>query len=295
MIAEPRLDEHLLGKSHPAMMMRGPKTVNDRAGEPFAASIDRSPKSLPAAGRRALKLDHPRLTPSPVLIFKGDCLKRALLAFVFTVVAAAGARADGTYPIYGSSFYGTGEEQTIKNGKGMYSVEMLYTKRYTNPSAEVSKLRAIAGKGFRLILRLDYDYGQTVPANWDWVGRYDYAVRCGQIARDMAGVVNLFVIGNEMTASYEGAIAPDWYTMVFNAYDTNSAYDKIKALRPDAQVLMGGSRAGRGSRARRAATSASSSISSATSRPWTASRCTPTAARASSTARAARRTRASRT
>jgi hypothetical protein len=40
MIAEPRLDEHLLGKSHPAMMMRGPKTVNDRAGEPFAASTE---------------------------------------------------------------------------------------------------------------------------------------------------------------------------------------------------------------------------------------------------------------
>src|SRR5262249_31164970 len=139
----------------------------------------------------------------------------------------------------GTSFYGTGEESTIKNGKGMYSVEVLYTKRYTNPSAEVSKLRATVGKGFRVILRLDYDYGQTVPANWDWVGRYDYAVKCRQIARDMAGVVNLFVIGNEMTATYEGAIAADWYTIVFNSYDTNSAYDKIKALRPDAQVLMG--------------------------------------------------------
>jgi len=167
-------------------------------------------------------------------------LRKTSLVVLACVIAAAEGRADGTYPIYGTSFYGTGEEQTIKNGKGMYSVEVLYTRRYTNPAAEVAKLRSIMGKGFRIILRLDYDYGQTVPADWDWVGRYDYAVRSGQIARDMAGVVSLFVIGNEMTSAHEGQISPQWYTIVFNAHDTNSAYDRIKAVRPDARVLMGG-------------------------------------------------------
>jgi hypothetical protein len=166
-------------------------------------------------------------------------MRKAVLLVLATIFLATEGRADGTYPLYGTHFYGTGEETTIKNGKGMYSVEQLYTQRYTNPSAEVSNLRSIANKGFRIILRLDYDYGHTVPANWDWVARYNYAVKCGQIARDMAGVVNLFVIGNEMTASYEGSIAADWYTIVFNAQDTNSAYDQIKATRPDAKVLMG--------------------------------------------------------
>ena len=68
------------------------------------------------------------------------------------ISSAANASAYGEYPIYGTHFYGTGEESSIKNGKGMWSVETLYTQRYANPSAEKSKIQNIVNKGFRVNL-----------------------------------------------------------------------------------------------------------------------------------------------
>ena len=47
-------------------------------------------------------------------------MRQAILLSLAILGTSIEARADGTYPIYGTHFYGTGEEQTIKNGKGMY-------------------------------------------------------------------------------------------------------------------------------------------------------------------------------
>jgi hypothetical protein len=159
------------------------------------------------------------------------------LALLLCLLAAP-AYASGTYPIYGINFYGTGAETTIKNGKGMYSLEMIYTRQYTNPAGERAKLQNIVNAGFKVILRLDYDINYTVPATGDWNGRYDFAIKARQIAQDLGDLVEVFVIGNEPLVNASTAPTAQWYTYVFNAYDNNCVYDKIKEVRPAARVAI---------------------------------------------------------
>lgn len=166
------------------------------------------------------------------------------VAFV-TLTSATLAFGQGTYPIYGIHFYGTGAENTIKNGKSMWSVEMLYTTNWramttAQKDAERSKLLNIKNKGFKIILRLDYSQAQTVPPLNDWTNRYYFAVDCGSIAQKMSDIVDHYIIGNEMTT------APDancrdalWYAKVFNGHDGNCAYDQIKLYDSTSTVMVG--------------------------------------------------------
>ena len=164
-------------------------------------------------------------------------IKSLLLVLCIAFIFGNTVQGSGTYNIYGIHFYGDGAEN-LKNGKGMYSVEVLYTDQY-NKTNDRAKLQNIVNKGFRVILRIDYKHGQTVPAENDWVGRYNFAQSCKTIAQDVGDLVNIYVIGNEMQADYEGKIPALWYTYCFNDYDTNCVYDQIKAVRPGAIVCMG--------------------------------------------------------
>lgn len=165
-------------------------------------------------------------------------------AFCVTAGTALGA---GNYNIYGIHFYGDSPaaESTVKNDKGMYSVEMLYTESWAAMSsaqrdAERNKLQAIKDKGFRIILRLDYSPTYTIPPVDDWTGRYYFAYYCGSIANKMASVVDLYVIGNEMTTHPQaGCRDALWYAKVFNGHDSNCCYDQIKANDSTATVMMG--------------------------------------------------------
>jgi hypothetical protein len=154
-----------------------------------------------------------------------------------TEAATQAISAIGSYPVYGIGFYGTGAENAIKNGKGMWTVEMIYTQHYTNPAGERAKLQNIVNKGFKVILRLDYDFTATIPLNDDWGGRWAFATTAGRIARDLGDLVDLFVIGNEINPAPNNPRA-DWYTLVFNKQDGNSVYKQIKAARPGARVAI---------------------------------------------------------
>ncbi|AKI98673.1 carbohydrate binding protein with CBM6 domain [Archangium gephyra] len=162
---------------------------------------------------------------------------KSRLALLLCLLAAP-AFAAGTYPVYGINFYGAGAENSIKNGKGMYSLEMIYTRAYTNPAGERARLQNIVNAGFKVILRLDYDVGYTVPPNWDWNGRYDFAMKSRQIAQDLGDLVEVFVIGNEPLVNPSTAPTAQWYSYIFNAYDSNCVYDKIKEVRPAAKVAL---------------------------------------------------------
>lgn len=145
---------------------------------------------------------------------------------------------DCEYPMYGFHF-AEGAEKTCKNGKGMYSVEFIYATHYVR-GKDVEHIRRIVGKGFRVILRIDYTRGgQTVPAENDWEGRKRYAELCRQIAQDMGDLVDIYVIGNEMSSPHEGKIPSLWYAYVFNAYDEHTCYKYIKSVRPDSIVCAG--------------------------------------------------------
>ncbi|HYO70079.1 MAG TPA: hypothetical protein VEU33_28785 [Archangium sp.] len=75
---------------------------------------------------------------------------KSRLALLLLCLVAAPALAAGTYPVYGINFDGAGAETSIKNGKGMYSLEMIYTRAYTHPAGERAKLQNIVNAGFKV-------------------------------------------------------------------------------------------------------------------------------------------------
>ncbi|MEZ4237459.1 MAG: DUF5010 C-terminal domain-containing protein [Myxococcota bacterium] len=152
--------------------------------------------------------------------------------------------ADYDYPVYGIHFYGDDPpaEATIQNGQPMWSVELLYTQDWARSDwgRERAKLQSIRDKGFRVILRLDYDRTFTVPPNPDWNARWAYATTAGQIAATMADIVDVYVIGNEMTTQAPAEVRdPVWYACVYHGCAPDSAWEHIHANDATAQVLMG--------------------------------------------------------
>jgi hypothetical protein len=181
-------------------------------------------------------------TPSAPLNQEITTMLRHLLAATALVATPALLTAAGTHPIYGIHFYGTGAENTIRNGKQMYSLEMLYTTEWDskNKPAERAKIQDIRSKGFTIILRLDYSHSATVPTVNDWTGRYYYAVKAGEIAAYMGDLVDIYVVGNEMTTSPNpGCRDALWYAKVYNGHDTNCVYDRIKAADAGSTILLG--------------------------------------------------------
>lgn len=156
----------------------------------------------------------------------------------------ARAPIDYEQPIYGIQFYGDNPpaEATLKNGQPMWSVELLYTQDWANSdaAAERRKLEDIRNRGFEVILRLDYDRTFCVPPNQDWDARWAYATTAGQIAAQMADVVDVYVIGNEMTTQAAPEVRdPVWYACVYHGCAPDSAWDHIHANDPTATVLAG--------------------------------------------------------
>lgn len=157
-------------------------------------------------------------------------------------VSAASLYAGPNDPIYGINFYGDSPavENTIKNGKDMWTLEMIYTQSWYNPAGERQKYLNIKNKGFKIIMRLDYQNGvSSIPPAWDWVGRYNHAQTAGQIAATLGDIVDVWQIGNEMTTQPSPYNDSQWYAYVFNAYDQNCVYDQIHANDPDAIVCIG--------------------------------------------------------
>lgn len=146
----------------------------------------------------------------------------------------------GDHHIYGIHFYGTGAENLL-NGRQMYSVEMLYTEDWKNldKAAELSKYTNVKNLGFTIIMRIDYSRDCTTAPYGDWNARYDFAVQAGDIAAWMKDIVDIYIIGNEMTTNAECGRNAWWYASCYNGYDNNSAYDKIHAADPNATVLLG--------------------------------------------------------
>lgn len=145
-----------------------------------------------------------------------------------------------TYPIYGFNFYGEGAENTVKNGKGMWSLEMIYANEYQR-DAQRARLANIKNRGFRIILRLDYGRGATIPLEHrpeSWTQRAQFAATAGQIAADLGDLVDVYVIGNEPQDPSGGSPSAWWYAVNFNGYDGNCVYDKIKQARPGAVVSI---------------------------------------------------------
>jgi len=167
--------------------------------------------------------------------------------------------------IVGASWYSRTRPRVANPG---WDVELLYATTTSDgtpidQAADPNGKNAVAARaaeahgnlGLRVLVRVDYAQGQSVPPTGDNAARTEYVRFLETICRDDVYRQNVFgyIIGNEFNWRDEnrqlnwtgGArLSPDWYARMFNGYgadatDQGNAYSFIRTHQPGAWVLVG--------------------------------------------------------
>ncbi len=141
------------------------------------------------------------------------------------------------------------------HGRGGWAVEIAYARRAEEPFWGLDDLAArIAvhhAKGLRVLVRVDYDQAQSVPAEDDYLMLTEYLEYFRRLARDARlRDVYGFIVGAdyntvELSALAQGKpVTPAWYARLFNGYGedvthTDNVVQTIRAENPGARVLVG--------------------------------------------------------
>lgn len=141
------------------------------------------------------------------------------------------------------------------HGRSGWVVEIAYARRAEEPFWGVDDLAArIAvhhSKGLRVLVRVDYDQAQSVPAVDDYLALTEYLEYFRRLARDARlRDVYGFVAGADYNTAEANALAqgrevtPAWYARVFNGCGedvshTDNVVQTIRAENPNARVLVG--------------------------------------------------------
>jgi hypothetical protein len=113
------------------------------------------------------------------------------------------------------------------------------------------RVQAAAAKGLRVLVRVDYDRGQSIPPSEDQVALAEYLTYLKRLARDeRLSDVYGYVIGSGFNAADSNsqaptqAVTPEWYARVFNGYGQavsheDNAVQVMRAMNPRTRVLVG--------------------------------------------------------
>jgi hypothetical protein len=106
-------------------------------------------------------------------------------------------------------------------------------------------------KGLRVLIRVDYDQGQSLPPTGDDEALAEYLVYLKRLARDdrLRGVYG-YVLGSSYNSldsnvlSQNGPVTPAWYARVFNGYGegvsrTDNAVQVMRAENSSVRVIVG--------------------------------------------------------
>ncbi|MFZ5481838.1 MAG: hypothetical protein ACOZNI_34070 [Myxococcota bacterium] len=143
-----------------------------------------------------------------------------------------GTTVDPPQGLYGIHTWSAGAS-AILSGKRGWSTETITAWE----SVDVARYEAMRDEGFTPILRINNGYccEGTIPLDGDYTA-FCEAAAAQALALD--GVVDHFVIGNEMNSIWEGdgsrGFTPSEYAACYR-----ECVRKIHAVRPDAQVLVG--------------------------------------------------------
>jgi len=141
------------------------------------------------------------------------------------------------------------------HGRSGWAVEVTYVRRAEEPFWGIDDLAARVYKhhlkGLRVLVRVEYDYGQSVPPPGDYLALTEYLEYLARLARDdRLRDVYGYLLGSSYNGLDLNALAPDrpatpeWYARVFNGYGeplhhTDNAVQVIRAENPQARVLVG--------------------------------------------------------
>jgi hypothetical protein len=140
-------------------------------------------------------------------------------------------------------------------GRAGWAVELTYAQRAEDPDWGINALAARVARhqrrGLRVLVRVDYDRGQTLPPPGDLEGLARYLRYLERLGRDerLQGVYAYFLGSGPNEAlsnrlSPDRPISPAWYARVFNGYGESPtridhAVAVLRAANPRARLLIG--------------------------------------------------------
>ncbi|HQE92386.1 MAG TPA: hypothetical protein PLH19_02050 [Anaerolineae bacterium] len=141
------------------------------------------------------------------------------------------------------------------HGRSGWAVEIAYARRAEEPFWGLDDLAARVAvhhdKGLRVLVRVDYDQAQSVPAVNDYLALTEYLEYFRRLARDARlREVYGFIVGADYNTAeanalvQDRAVTPAWYARVFNGYGedvthTDNVVQTIRAENPCVRVLVG--------------------------------------------------------
>jgi hypothetical protein len=131
--------------------------------------------------------------------------------------------------IYGIHSWGAGSGGLLQ-GKSGWTVEVVNTDDWPY-DPEPADIQQMINEGWTPIIRINKFFGQTVPAS---SSEYDaFAQACAQKVQQYGNYCNIWIIGNEMNADFEGNIPVTAYIDVYTR-----CREAIKQVQPESTVLV---------------------------------------------------------
>ena len=141
------------------------------------------------------------------------------------------------------------------HGRSGWAVEIAYARRAEEPfwglDDLAARIAAHHAKGLRVLVRVDYDQGQSVPPADDYIALTEYLEYFRRLSRDarLRDVYGYIVGADYNTAEANAqatgrAVTPAWYARVFNGYDTevthtDNVVQVVRAENAQARVIVG--------------------------------------------------------
>ncbi len=141
------------------------------------------------------------------------------------------------------------------HGRAGWDVELTYAllgdEAYWGADDLATRVHAAAGKGLRVLVRVDYGRGQSLPPAGDYAALSGYLAYVRRLARDdRLHSVYGYIIGSGYNALDANSAAPGqpvtpgWYARVFNGYGeaaarSDNVLQVVRAENPSARVLVG--------------------------------------------------------
>ncbi len=141
------------------------------------------------------------------------------------------------------------------HGHSGWDVELTYARlaeaEFWGIDDLAERVHQATARGLRVLVRVDYDKGQSLPPTDDQLALSEYLQYLRRLARDerLKGVYGYFLgsgyneLGSNSQAP-ERPVTPEWYARLFNGYGeevshTDNAVQIIRAENPQARVLVG--------------------------------------------------------
>ena len=141
------------------------------------------------------------------------------------------------------------------HGRRGWDVEVTYARlpdeEYWGIEDLATRVYRATAQGLRVLVRVDYDLGQSLPPAGDYLALEEYLQYLRRLARDnrLRGVYGYFLGSgfnglDSNSQAPERAVTPEWYARLFNGYGedvshTDNAVQVMRAENPQVRVLVG--------------------------------------------------------